>query len=157
MIIIDPADASILPPAREFAILQTDLHPGKNGAISDSVHLQAANPEFVVFNGYANQHAGKNALTINKGEIVRVFVQNAGPNRWSAFHVIGALFDRVFVEGIYTENLTHGCQTLNLAPSQGAVVEFTVEEDGSYPFVSHDFHDHAKGAFGLFTTNGEGT
>jgi hypothetical protein len=37
------------------------------------------------------------------------------------------------------------------------VVEFTVEEDGSHPFVSHDFHDAAKGALGLFTTNGEVT
>jgi nitrite reductase (NO-forming) len=157
VIIVDPADESLLPPAREFAIVQTDLYPGRNGEISDYTQLQAANPEFVVFNGYANQYTGENALRITKGERVRVFVQNAGPNRWSAFHVIGALFDRVFQEGIYKENLTRGSQTLNLAPSQGAVVEFTVEEDGSYPIVSHDFHDHAKGAFGLFTTNGEGT
>jgi nitrite reductase (NO-forming) len=156
-IIVDPADESLLPSAREFVIVQTDLYPGNNGATSDYAQLQAATPEFVVFNGYANQYTGKNALRITKGQRVRVFVQNAGPNRWSAFHVIGALFDRVFQEGIYTENLTRGSQTLNLAPSQGAVVEFTVEEDGSYPFVSHDFHDHAKGAFGLFTTNGEGT
>ena len=108
-----------------------------------------------MFNGYANQYTGESALRIKKGERVRVFVQNAGPNRWSAFHVIGALFDPVFLEGIYPENLTRGSQTLNLAPSQGAVVEFTVEEEGSYPFVSHDFHDHVKGAFGLFTTNAE--
>lgn len=157
VIIVDPANPSVLPAAREFVLVQTDLYPGKNGAISDYTLLQTANPEYVVFNGYANQYTGKNALKIRKGERVRVFVQNAGPNRWSAFHVIGALFDRVFLEGIYPENLTRGSQTLNLAPSQGAVVEFTVDEDGSYPFVSHDFHDSAKGAFGLFTTNGEGT
>jgi nitrite reductase (NO-forming) len=157
MVIVDPKDESLLPPAREFAICQTDLYPGRNGEISDYARLQAANPEFVVFNGYANQYTGDDALRIRKGERVRVFVQNAGPSRWSAVHVIGALFDRVFVEGIYKENLTRGSQTLNLAPSQGAVVEFTVEEEGSYPFVSHDFHDHAKGAFGLFTTNGDGT
>lgn len=157
MIIVDPADESLLPPAREFAIVQSDLYPGKNGAISDYAQLRTADARYVVFNGYANQYAGKDALRIEKGQRVRVFVQNAGPNRWSAFHVIGALFDRAFVEGIYRENLTRGSQTLNLAPSQGAVVEFTVEEDGSYPFVSHDFHDHEKGAFGLFTTNGEGT
>ena len=156
-IIVDPADPSVLPPAQEFVIVQTDIYPGPNGETSNFSALEAANPELVVFNGYANQYTGKNALRIAKGERVRVFVQNAGPNRWSAFHVIGALFDRVFAEGIYAENLTRGCQTLNLSPSQGAVVEFTVEEDGSYPFVSHDFHDHAKGAFGLFTTNGEGT
>lgn len=157
MLIVDPADRSLLPPAREFALCQTDLYPGANGAISDMGRLAIGEPEFVVFNGYANQYTGDNALKIKKGERVRVFIQNAGPSRWSAFHVIGALFDRVFVEGIYKENLTRGSQTLNLAPSQGAVVEFTVEEDGSYPFVTHDFHDHAKGAFGLFTTNGDKT
>jgi nitrite reductase (NO-forming) len=156
-IIVDPADESLLPPAQEFVIVQTDLYPGLNGATSDFAALQRADPELVVFNGYANQYTGDAAIRIRKNRVVRVFVQNAGPNRWSAFHVIGALFDRVYAEGIYPENLTRGCQTLNLSPSQGAVVEFTVDEDGSYPFVSHDFHDHAKGAFGLFTTNGEGT
>ena len=154
-IIVDPADASVLPPAREFVLVQTDIYPGLNGETSNFTALQAGTPELVVFNGYANQYTGENALRITKGERVRIFVQNAGPSRWSAFHVIGALFDRVFVEGIYAENLTRGSQTLNLSPSQGAVVEFTVDEDGAYPFVSHDFHDHAKGAFGLFTTNGE--
>ncbi|MDH3724996.1 MAG: multicopper oxidase domain-containing protein [Thermoleophilia bacterium] len=156
-IIVDPADESLLPPAREFVIVQTDLYPGKNGEISDFAQLEAATPELVVFNGYASQYTGKDALKIKKGERVRVFVQNAGPSRWSAFHVIGALFDRVFLEGIYPENLTRGSQTLNLSPSQGAVVEFTVEEEGTYPFVSHDFHDATKGALGLFTTNGEST
>lgn len=155
MIIVDPADESLLPPAREFALCQTDLYPGKNGAVSDYSGLQSGTPEFVVFNGYANQYTGENALRIERGERVRGFIQNAGPSRWSAFHVIGALLDRVFVEGIYPENLTRGTQTLNVAPSQGAVVEFTVEEEGSYPFVTHDFHDHEKSAFGLFTTNGE--
>jgi len=156
-IIVDPADASVLPPAREFVIVQTDIYPGNNGETSNFALLQAGTPELVVFNGYANQYTGKNALRIKKDERVRIFVQNAGPSRWSAFHVIGALFDRVFQEGIYPENMTRGSQTLNLSPSQGAVVEFTVQEEGSYPFVSHDFHDHVKGAFGLFTTNGEGT
>ncbi|WP_217913832.1 multicopper oxidase domain-containing protein [Miltoncostaea marina] len=133
MIIVDPKDESLLPPAREFALCQTDLYAGKNGEISDYAKLQAGSPEFVVFNGYANQYTGGDALRIKKGERVRVFVQNAGPSRWSAFHVIGALFDRVFAEGIHKENLTRGSQTVNLAPSQGAVVEFTVEEEGSYP------------------------
>jgi FtsP/CotA-like multicopper oxidase with cupredoxin domain len=77
-IIVDPADESLLPSAREFVIVQTDLYPGNNGATSDYAQLQAATPEFVVFNGYANQYTGKNALRITKGQRVRVFVQNAG-------------------------------------------------------------------------------
>lgn len=45
-----------------------------------------------------------------------------------------------------------GTQTLDLAASQGAVAEFTLSEEGTYPFVSHDFTSVAKGAVGLFAT-----
>lgn len=157
MVIVDPADDGLLPPAREFAIVQSDVYPGPNGEVSNLERMQRGDPELVVFNGYANQYTGPDALRIRVGERVRVFFLNAGPSRWSAFHVIGALFDRVFYDGIYPENLMRGWQTLNLAPSQGAVVEFTVEEEGTYPFVTHDFHDASKGALGYFTTNGEKT
>ena len=32
-----------------------------------------------------------------KGERVRMYVLNAGPSIWSAFHVIGSVFDRTGV------------------------------------------------------------
>jgi nitrite reductase (NO-forming) len=94
MIIVDPKDRSLLPPARESAICQTDLYPGRNGEISDYGRLQRGQPEPMVFNGYANQYTGEHALPIRRGERVRVFIENAGPSGWSALHVIGALFDR---------------------------------------------------------------
>ena len=35
------------------------------------------------------------------GERVRIWVLDAGPNRGSAFHVVGAQFDTVYREGAY--------------------------------------------------------
>jgi uncharacterized cupredoxin-like copper-binding protein len=46
----------------------------------------------------------------------------------------------------------HDAQTVNLAPSQGGWVEFTLDEEGSYPFVTHGFGDMVKGALGVLTT-----
>ena len=45
-----------------------------------------------------------------------------------------------------------GVQTINLAPSQGGWVEFTLGEEGSYPFVTHAFGDMVKGALGILQT-----
>ena len=43
-----------------------------------------------------------------------------------------------------------GSQTLDLQPAQGGFVEFTFDEDGLYPFVTHKFANVGKGALGLF-------
>ena len=77
-----------------------------------------------------------------------MYVLNAGPSVWSAFHVIGTVFDRTVIEG----TAGHDAQTVNLAPSQGGWVEFTLDEEGAYPFVTHAFGDMVKGALGVLTT-----
>ena len=46
----------------------------------------------------------------------------------------------------------HDAQTVNLAPSQGGWVEFTLDQEGSYPFVTHAFGDMVKGAVGVLAT-----
>ncbi len=91
-------------------------------------------------------------ITVKKGEEIRVFLLAAGPNTWSAFHVVGTIFDRAWIDGIHPENLAIGNQTLNLSASQGAVAEFHLDQEGIYPFVSHDFTSVAKGAVGLLKT-----
>src|SRR3954464_12207018 len=81
-------------------------------------------------------------------ENVRLYLMNAGPSIWSAFHVIGTVFDRTVIEGV----VGHDAQTVNLAPSQGGWVEFTLAEEGTYPFVTHAFGDMVKGAVGVLAT-----
>jgi nitrite reductase (NO-forming) len=89
---------------------------------------------------------------VKPGEKVRLYVLNAGPSKWSAFHVIGTIFDRTVQEGV----VGGPAQTINIAPSQGAMLEFTLDEDGMYPFVTHAFGDAIKGAIGMFKAGSGG-
>jgi nitrite reductase (NO-forming) len=77
-----------------------------------------------------------------------MYVLNAGPSIWSAFHVIGTVFDRTMVEGTPGNH----AQTINLAPSQGGWVEFTLDDEGTFPFVTHAFGDMVTGAVGVLAT-----
>lgn len=151
MIIVEPRGG--LPPVdRELAFVQSDFYVGSApGATADDAKLMAAAPDIVAFNGYAAQYK-EHPIVVRRGERIRAFVLAAGPNTWSAFHVVGTVFDRVWTDGIFPENLSRGNQTLNLAASQGAVAEFRLDEEGTYPFVSHDFTSVAKGAVGLLRT-----
>jgi nitrite reductase (NO-forming) len=111
--------------------------------------VQAEAPDAVVFNGYVSQYAHR-PLPATAGERVRIWVLNAGPNRSSAFHVVGGLFDTVYAEGAYLlkPDDPGGAQVLDLAPAAGGFVEAVLPEAGIYPFVSHSMVDAARGARG---------
>jgi nitrite reductase (NO-forming) len=151
MIIVEPKEG--LPPAdREFAFVQSDFYTADTpGLPADNEKLMTGIPDVVAFNGYAGQYRDA-PIRVKRGERIRIFVLAAGPNTWSAFHVVGTIFDRAWIDGIFPENLVRGNQTLNLSASQGAVAEFRLDEEGVYPFVTHDFTNAAKGAVGLFAT-----
>jgi nitrite reductase (NO-forming) len=151
MIIVEPAGG--LPKVdRELAIVQSDFYVSDTpGAPADDAKLMTGIPDVVAFNGYAAQYKD-NPITVRKGEEIRVFLLAAGPNTWSAFHVVGTIFDRAWIDGIHPENLSVGNQTLNLSASQGAVAELHLDQEGVYPFVTHDFTNAAKGAVGLLRT-----
>src|SRR5699024_401029 len=124
------------------------------GPQKDSVDpgkVQREEPDAVVFNGYANQYDAR-PLAARSGERVRFWIVNAGPNRDSLFHIIGAQFDTVFAEGRYRlrpRNAAHGAsQVLALGPAQGGFVETGFAEPGHYPFVSHLMIDAERGAHG---------
>jgi nitrite reductase (NO-forming) len=109
--------------------------------------MNAVQPDYVVFNGYANQY--KDApLTAEPGQRVRLWVLNAGPTTFSAFHVIGALFDAAYADG-NPQNEQHGMQTVTIPPGGGYMVELTIPDAGLYPFVTHSFAYTGKGALGL--------
>ena len=144
MVIVEPKSRK-LPPAREYALVQSELYFGGQSEVGDLAKMLAKEPDWIVFNGYADQYVDE-PLVADPGERVRIYLLNAGPSEWSAFHVIGAIFDRTWQEGV----AGGPAQTISVAPSQGAIVDFTMEEDGLYPFVTHAFGDAAKGAIGTF-------
>lgn len=99
---------------------------------------------------------GDNALTANVGETVRIYVGNGGPNLVSSFHVIGEIFDKVYVEG--GDVINKNVQT-TLIPSGGAtIVEFKVEVPGTFLLVDHSiFRTFHKGTLGMLKVSGEKT
>ncbi len=141
-VIVDPAEGR--PAAREYVIVQSEFY----GAGGDVNAMLNAPPDVVCFNGQALRYQA-NPLPAAVGEVVRLFVVNAGPNSTSAFHVIGALFDRYEPEG-NPANAVGMHQTINVPPGDGAMVELTFDAPGQYPFVTHRFSDASKGALGLF-------
>ena len=138
---------NLAPVDKELWMTQQEYYIGQPGQDADMAKMQAKKPDVIAFNGYANQYKD-NPITVKRGERIRMYVLNGGPSIWSAFHVIGTVFDRTMVEG----QVGRDAQTINLAPSQGGWVEFTLDEEGTYPFVTHAFGDAVKGAIGVLKT-----
>ncbi len=145
MFVVKPK--GLAPVDKELWMTQQEFYIGKPGGDPDMAKMQAKKPDVIAFNGYANQYADA-PVSVRKGERVRMYVLNGGPSIWSAFHVIGTVFDRTVIEG----TVGHDAQTISLAPSQGGWVEFTLAEEGSYPFVTHAFGDMVRGAMGVLAT-----
>lgn len=157
LILVEPKEG--LPKVdKEFYIVQGDFYTkGKKGAQGlqpfDMDKAIAEQPEYVVFNGHVGAIAGDNALKAKAGETVRMYVGNGGPNLVSSFHVIGEIFDKVYVEGgkLINENVQS-----TLIPAGGAaIVEFKVDIPASYTLVDHSiFRAFNKGALGQLKVEG---
>jgi nitrite reductase (NO-forming) len=150
MVIVEPREG--LPKVdHEFAIVQSEFYVGKEGHITDLHKASSHGPDYVVFNGVANQYKD-HPIEVGTGKKVRMYALNAGPNEDSSFHIVGTIFSRVIKEGmeLVPENKGHyGAQAVDLGPAQGAIIEFTTAEDGLYPMVTHAFNFVGKGALGL--------
>jgi nitrite reductase (NO-forming) len=153
MVIVEPAEG--LPKVdKEFAIVQSEwyLGPQKEPASLAKAAAAAPAPDFVMFNGVANQYLD-NPIQIGTGERVRIFLLDAGPSVDSSFHIVGTIFDTVIKEGIHLlrgNDGSWGAQAVDLSPAQGAIIEFQTAEDGQYPMVTHAFNFVGRGALGLF-------
>ncbi|HVX38553.1 MAG TPA: multicopper oxidase domain-containing protein [Gemmatimonadaceae bacterium] len=159
-IIIDPKDGWGTKADKEFVIVQSEFYARANDTTKVDGMLpmqpdwqaeQAKNATYVVFNGRAAQYKD-NPLQVNVGDRVRFFVVNAGPNFTSDFHIVGAIFDRVYPDGNPAHAL-EGVQTYPVPAGGGVVFETHFDKDGSgeglYPFVTHAFADAEKGAVGI--------
>ena len=148
-IIVDPAGGWTTP-AQEYVLVQSEFYTqrGANGDYTlDTAKMMSNTPDYVTFNGYANQYT-QAPLTAQPGQRIRLFIVNAGPTHFSAFHVIGAIFSDSYADG-NPANHAQGNQTITVPPGGGAVVELTIPSAGEYPFMTHSFLDASMGAAGL--------
>lgn len=166
-IVVDPEDGWGTEADKEFVLVQSEFYPASSSilptgsAYAGGSEELPAQPDFeaarsrdaryVTFNGKAFQYKD-HPLTADVGDRVRFFVVNAGPNLASEFHVVGAVFDRVYADGD-PEHALEGVQTYGVPAGGGAVFETVFESGesgaGVYAFVTHAFADADKGAVGL--------
>ncbi|MDO5735644.1 MAG: multicopper oxidase domain-containing protein [Propionibacteriaceae bacterium] len=159
-VIIDPEG---LPEVdREYVLVQSEVFLGEGGTSPenatevDADAVTAEQPDKVVFNGVANQY-DQEMFKATVGERVRFWVLDVGPNRPSAFHIVGGQFDTVYFEGGYQlkdgvdafGSAGGGSQVLGLHVAQGGFVELEFPEAGHYPVVSHVMIDAERGAHGV--------
>lgn len=162
MMIVEPRNGYPTKVDREYAVVQsefyTKLDPDKRKVdgqplyVLDGERVRSKAPTYTVFNGRYNSMVDA-PLQAKPGERVRLFVMNVGPSNTSSFHVVGTIFDRVWVEG-NPDNQFRGMQTVLLGSSQGAIVEFVIPEAGSYVMVDHHFANASQGAIGLIAAGG---
>jgi nitrite reductase (NO-forming) len=157
IMIVEPRGGYPTKVDREYAIIQSEFYTkpdpqkrkvdGQPLYVLDGDRLRSKAPTYTVFNGRYNGMVDK-PLEAKPGERVRLFVNNVGPSATSSFHVVGTIFDRVWIEG-NPDNEFRGMQTVLLGSSGGAIVEFMIPEAGSYIIVDHHFANASQGAIGL--------
>jgi nitrite reductase (NO-forming) len=155
----------------EFYVMQHEYYTDRGGslpaaALANAGHLPYSEaygneerPTFVVFNGRPGAVAGDRAIgimgdPITTGQTVRLFVGNIGPNLISSFHVIGEIFDSVYVEGSF-DLVNHNVQSTAIPCGGATGVEFRVEVPGTYLLVDHAIFRTHKGAAGELVVGGE--
>lgn len=150
MVIVDPAEGFPGKVDREFALIQNEyyLKPDGNIFAADTTIAMKKTPTYVAFNGKPGQYMVR-PIHVKAGERIRLYLLNAGPNNASSFHVIGTIFDKVWIEGNPRNELV-GMDVVDLPPAMSAIVEFVIPEKGRYTFVDHSFADAEMGASGEF-------
>lgn len=144
---------------KEYYIMQGDFYTkGKFEAPGlqdfDMDKAIAEHPDYVLFNGRVRSTTGKSALTANVGETVRLYVGNGGPNLVSSFHVIGEIFNKVYLES--SSEINRNVQTTLIPAGGSTMVEIKMEVPGVYNLVDHAiFRAFNKGALAQIKVSGD--
>ncbi len=157
LIVIEPAGG--LPAVdHELYVMQGELYLA-GGAEARGLQpmlwndVAAERPSHVVFNGAVDALVGERAPRMNAGETLRIFFGNGGPNLASSFHLIGEVFDRVYVDG--SSRALERASVVSVPPGGAAIAELVLEVPGTYHLVDHALSRVGKGALGELVVAGE--
>jgi nitrite reductase (NO-forming) len=157
-IVVDPADASAMPPAHHnYVLVSGEWYlngPGDTTpAALDMVKAHQMTPDWVTWNGYAGQYV-KHPFTAHPGHTTRFYVVDAGPSFDTDFHVVGTVLQRAWVNGDVVDPPQHGIQTATVPAGGSGIFDLTIAKPGLYPFVTHSFASVDMGAVGLLNVGG---
>jgi nitrite reductase (NO-forming) len=158
LILVEP-EGGLPPVDREFYVMQgeiyTDAAFGQRGSQEFSVEkLLDERPEYFVFNGSVGALSKLHRLHANVGETVRFFFGVGGPNFTSSFHVIGEIFDKVYLLGGFDSPPLEGIQTVTVPPGGATVTEFKLQVPGNYTLVDHALARAERGLVGILSVDG---
>lgn len=159
MILVEPEEG--LPPVdREYYVMQGEIYTeepfGTSGLLFESYErLLDERATYLVFNGHVGALTDHYPLQANVGETVRIYFGVGGPNYVSSFHVIGEIFDRVYLEGSVMAAPHESVQTIKVAPGGSGIVEFKCEVPGRYVLVDHALSRVERGLAGYLYVEGE--
>lgn len=158
LILIEP-EGGLPPVDKEYYVMQGDFYTAgetneRGFQAFDNKKAIQEDAEYVVFNGRVGSMTNDDALRAEVGETIRLFVGNGGPNLVSSFHVIGEIFDKVYLEG---GKLINEDVAVTLIPAGGAtIVDFKLDVPGELVMVDHSiFRAFNKGALGIIAVEGQ--
>jgi nitrite reductase (NO-forming) len=159
MIVVEPK-AGLPKVDHEYYLMEGDFYlQGMRGDTGlrafDLNKMLDERPDYVLFNGSTGAVTGQNAFTARVGESVRIFFGVGGPNLTSSFHVIGAIFDKVFAEGSLSSPPETNVQTTHVSAGGATMVEFTPKVPGTYAIVDYSIGRMEKGAAGQVVVEGD--
>jgi nitrite reductase (NO-forming) len=146
---------------KEYVLVSSEWYLNSPGTKAPaSLDLTKANqmtPDWVTWNGYAHQYK-EHPLTADPGDTVRFWVVDAGPSLTTAFHVVGTVLERAWVDGDLSNPPLRRVQTVDVPAGGGAIFDVKIDTPGLYPFVSHSFAAADMGEVGLLNVGAvEGT
>jgi nitrite reductase (NO-forming) len=158
MIVVEPK-AGLPKVDREYYLMEGDFYlQGNRGDTGlrafDLTKMLDERPDYVLFNGGVGSLTGSNAWKAHVGESIRIFFGVGGPNLTSSFHVIGAIFDKVYPEGSLTSVPETNVQTTHVSAGGATAVEFTARVPGTYSIVDHSLGRMEKGAAAQIVVDG---
>ena len=144
---------------KEFYVMQGEIYTaGRHGEPGlqpfDPAKAEDERAPYIVFNGSVGSLVGDKALQAKVGETVRIYFGVGGPNVTSSFHVIGEIFDTVFIEGGVMPSQRQ-VQTTMVPAGGSTIVDFKLEVPGTYVLVDHSLsRAFNKGAIGMLKVTG---
>jgi nitrite reductase (NO-forming) len=149
-IVVEPK--SMLPAQKEYVLVSSEWYlngPGDKAPASlDLTKANEMTPDWVTWNGYANQYK-THPLTAEPGQTARFWVVDAGPSLNTEFHVVGTVLSRAWLNADLVDAPQHEIQTAVVPAGGGGVFDVKIEKRGIYPFVSHSFASVNLGEVGL--------
>jgi nitrite reductase (NO-forming) len=159
MIVVEPKEG--FPEVdHEFYFGQHEVYTnGGDGHQSfDPEAMKAENPNYVLLNGekYAYAADRYGPLEVDRGDTIRVFMVDGGPNLSSNFHPIGNVWSRAYRDGAVTGPTEENVQTMKVPPGSCMIGEMETPVPERIHLVDHALSRvRHKGALADIDVRGE--